>query len=125
MAAKTLNITIEQGATFTRQFGWYNPIAGTTEPDLDSPVVITGYTARMQLRTTYAASTYVLSLTSSPAAGITITGASGLVDVTITDEQTTVIEARDYVYDLELESPGGVVTRLVEGTATVTPEVTR
>ena len=30
-----------------------------------------------------------------------------------------------YVYDLEIESAGGVVTRLMQGQITVTPEVTR
>jgi hypothetical protein len=39
--------------------------------------------------------------------------------------QTAAITAGPYVYDLEMVSPASVVTRLIEGTIIVDPEVTR
>jgi hypothetical protein len=38
---------------------------------------------------------------------------------------TNAIEAGRYVYDVELTSSGDKTTRLVEGIATVTPQVTK
>ena len=65
----------------------------------------------------------MLSLTTG--SGITITGASGLVAVHATAAQTEAIIAGDYYYDLEVTSPQGIVTRLVQGQAIVNPQVTR
>jgi len=47
MAAGTLNIVIEQGATFQKKLTWADDI---DFPASGNPIDITGYTARMQLR---------------------------------------------------------------------------
>jgi hypothetical protein len=52
-------------------------------------------------------------------------GSAGTITVTLSDTESSAIEALDYVYDLELISPGGVVKRLLEGPFEVTREVTR
>ena len=50
---------------------------------------------------------------------------AGQVTLTLTDTQTTALSAGRYVYDLNIESSGGSVTRVIEGQAIVTPGVTR
>jgi hypothetical protein len=102
----------KQGSTFTRSVTW-------SQDGL--PVNITGYTAAMQIRSSYSSSTPVVSLTSS--SGITLGGTAGTIQITISAVATAAIAAGNYVYDLELTS-GGTVTRLLEGQFIVTPEVT-
>lgn len=116
MTAGRNDITIEQGATFTYSLIW---------KDSNSvPIDLTGYSARMQVRKTYNDSTAVLDL-SSDDGNITLGGALGTIDVVAGAAATAIITIRAGVYDLELESPTGVVTRLIEGKVTVNPEVTR
>jgi len=108
-------VEIDQGADWFFNVTYENP-AGT-------PVNLTSYTAALQLRSLPESTTAVLSLTTG--SGITITGATGLVAVRATAAQTGAIIAGDYYYDLEITSPQGVVTRLVQGQALVNPQVTR
>ena len=108
-------VEIDQGAD------WFFNV--TYEQPAGTPVNITNYTAALQLRSLPQSATAVLSLTTG--SGITITGASGLVAVHATAVQTGAIVAGDYYYDLEITSPSGVVTRLVQGQALVNPQVTR
>lgn len=110
--AANYDITIEQGATFT--------FTVTV-----TAMNLTGYSARMQGRTTHASTATVFSLTSS--SGLLITsGTNSTIAVTISATDTAAISAPSYgVYDLEIVSGGGVVTRLLQGTYQVTPEVTR
>jgi hypothetical protein len=115
VAAAQYDLTIEAGATFTKVFRWRN-----AEGD---PIDLTGYTARMQIRETYASPTPLVSLTTG--SGITLEAADGVVNVEITADQTAALAARRGVYDLELEDASGFVTRLVEGKVTIRPEVTR
>jgi len=111
----TLNLTFPQGATWSLALTWND--------DGGDPINLTGYTARMQVRPSYDASTTVLSLTNG--SGLTLGGAAGTVTLRVEAATTTTVSAATYVYDLELQSGGGEVTRLVEGTLEVTPEVTR
>jgi hypothetical protein len=114
--AAIYNDTIDQGADYYVNF-YYKDSAGVA-------INLTGYTAAMQLRFTPASTTAVLSL-SSPSNGITITGATGLVAVRMTAAQTTTLSPLIFDYDLELTSSGGIVTRLIQGSLTVSAEVTR
>jgi hypothetical protein len=108
-------VEIDQGADWFFNVTYENP-AGT-------PVNITSYTAALQLRSLPESTTAVLSLATG--SGITITGPSGLVAVHATAAQTGGIIAGDYYYDLEITSPMGIVTRLVQGQAILNPQVTR
>jgi hypothetical protein len=108
-------VEIDQGADWFFNVTYENP-AGT-------PVNLTSYTAALQLRSLPESTTAVLSLATG--SGITITGAAGLVAVHATAAQTGAIIAGDYYYDLEVTSPQGVVTRLVQGQAVLNPQVTR
>lgn len=112
--AGTYNIICDQGATFTRQLVWKDA-NGT-------PINLTGYTARMQVRATFDSPDHVLELTTS--SGITLGGAAGTIDLTASATTMAAIEGKTYVYDLELVS-GATVTRLVQGSFVIRPEVTK
>lgn len=116
MAAAAYDITIEQGTTFRLSLIWKD-----SEGD---PVNLTGYTARMQMRRRHSATEKILDLTTQNGA-IALGGAAGTIEVTVPATATDDISVRSGVYDLELVSASGVVTRLIEGGVTVTPEVTR
>lgn len=113
-APGVLDLDCYQGANFDYQLTW--TVAG-------SAVNVTGYSARMQVRQ-YADSTAVaLSLVNGT--GITLGGTAGTIALSAVATATSAIEAGQYVYDLELVSGAGYVTRLVQGTFTVSEEVTR
>jgi hypothetical protein len=116
MVAGAYDITIEQGATFRLSLVW--------EDNLGVPIDLTGYTARMQLRQRHSSDTAALTLTST-AGDIVLGGALGTIVVTAAATVTDDIPFRAGVYDLEVVSGSGFVTRLIEGAATITPEVTR
>jgi hypothetical protein len=109
------NVEIDQGAD------WFLNV--TYEQPAGTPVNITGYTSALQLRSLPTDATAVLSL--STGSGITITGSTGLVAVHATAAQTRAIDEGVYYYDLEITSQSGIVTRLVQGQAYVSAEVTR
>jgi hypothetical protein len=115
MPAGNYDITCDQGATFSRVITWRN--------SNNTPIDLTNYTARMQVRANYPSTTVVLSLTTENA-GIALGGALGTITLAATATATAAITADQYVYDLEMIT-GSQVTRLIEGTFTVTPEVTR
>jgi hypothetical protein len=110
------NVEIDQGAD------WFLNV--TYEQPAGTPVNITNYTAALQLRSLPTDATAVLSLATG-GNGITITGATGLVAIRATATQTRAIDEGIYYYDLEITSPAGVVTSLVQGQAYVSAEVTR
>jgi len=114
MAAGALDFTIEQGATFNLLMTWKID---------DVAVNLTGYTARLQARVDVEDTETVLSLTTG--SGITLGGALGTISLDRTAAQTAVLPTGEFVYDLELQSGGGVVTRLVQGQLTISAEVTR
>lgn len=111
----TADLCIQQGATFSRLIRWKADGAS---------VNLTGYTARMQIRPTAASATTTLSLTTENAR-IALGGAAGTITLSISATDTAAIAAGRYVYDLELVSAGGIVTRLLQGIVTVSANVTR
>lgn len=89
-----------------------------------APYNITGFTARMQLRSLPDSPDVVLNLTTENG-GIAITGPQGLIEVHATAAQTTAIDEGPYYYDIEIQSNSGIVTRVAQGQAIVSAEVTR
>lgn len=114
MAAGVYDITIEQGATFQMNLTW--------KDSTGTPVNLTGYSARMQVRTTYEAEDTLVSLVSPT--DITLGGALGTIAVVIAASATQLLQIDEAVYDLELVN-GSQVTRLLQGKATISREVTR
>ena len=111
MGAKA-NIIIDQGADFATSI----TVADTSGNVVD----LTGYTGRGQMRKHY---------TSSTSTDFTIVFGTprtdGKVTLSLSNVQTAAMESGRYVYDAELITASNTVSRLVEGIATVTPEVTR
>lgn len=119
MAAKKYKFFVEQGSTFRKTFVWKTKNqAGTFVP-----VNLTGWQARMQVRTSVTASSTILNLTNG--SGITLGGAAGSIEIHLTATQTAALVAGTFVYDLELVSPTGEVDRKLKGAFVVDPEVTR
>ncbi len=107
-----LDITVEQGATFERNI--------TIKDSSNAAVNITGSSFAGQIRKRHQSST------TQAAFSFNITNATGgVVIATISATDTANIEAGDFVYDIEWTQADNTVTRLLEGTATVTPQVTR
>ena len=115
MAATTYDITIEQGATFSQVI---------TYKESGVAINLTGYTARMQVRSTLESATSVVELTTANSR-IALGGAAGTITLTISATDTAALTAGRGVYDLELVSGSGIVTRLLQGVATISRNVTR
>lgn len=108
------NMTARQGSTFTETMNV--KVNG-------SPMNLTGYTARMMVRTRPSDETVILSLTTENGK-ITITGAAGQLTLLVSAAEMDGIAARTYRYDLELDN-GSQVIPLLEGQFKVEPQVTR
>ena len=116
MPAAVYDLFIEQGATFLKSITW--------KASAGDPVNLTGYTARMQFRSSVSSST-VLATATTEDGRITLGGAAGTIDIEFSDVDTAAFAFVSAVYDLELESASGFVTRLLEGGVEVSKEVTR
>jgi hypothetical protein len=116
MAAGTLDLFVEQGSTFSYTL--------TLNDDQGNPIDLTGYTARMQLRRTINAPDVLITLTTSNGR-IAITPLTGVIVLTIEAAATASLSFQSAVYDLEIESSGGIVTRIIQGKVSLSPEVTR
>lgn len=88
-----------------------------------TPVSLASFTARMQIRATADATTTLDSLVSPT--DIVLDDTNHTITVTISATDTAAYTFTSAVYDLELVSAGGVVTRLLEGSVTISSEVTR
>lgn len=114
MVTGVINLVCPQGATFRRTLTWKTGV---------TPINLTGYSARMQVRETHDSSTVVASITSGN--GITLGGSAGTIELYLSNTTTANIRSGFYVYDLEVVAPNADVSRLIEGKFEVTPEVTR
>lgn len=90
----------------------------------NQPVDLTSYTARMQIRASVSAAAFLLELTTANSR-IAIDNALKTITLTVIATDTAALTWSAGVYDLELVSPGGVITRLIEGAVSVIDEVTR
>lgn len=114
MAAGKYNILIEQGATFRKEFQWFDKD--------NNPVDITEYSARMKVKKNKQTKIALIELTDENE-GIEIKG-DGIFILHITAADTEKLAFTEGVYDLEFEAPDGTVTRLLEGSCTLSSEVT-
>lgn len=117
MAAFKLNLGIDQGATFVKNVTWKTGKPAT-------PVDLTGCTARMQIRPKVDSADVLVSLTTENG-GITLGDAAGTVAIRIEADATEDFTWKGGVYDLEIEFADGTVRRLLAGSVSVSPEVTR
>jgi|21_taG_2_1085346.scaffolds.fasta_scaffold05868_3 hypothetical protein len=123
MAAGIYNFTIEQGTTVVKQFTYKDASANVV--DLD------GYYVRMQIRDTIDAAAPITGGTFSTSSGMTIMATtnsthSGTIQLRIEASVTKDYSFTTAVYDIEIEDPASsTVTRLLQGTIKLSPEVTR
>jgi hypothetical protein len=116
MTPAKVNLKLYQGATFRKRFRWLAP-GGVT------PISLVGATARMQIRKDKKSPAL---LTLSTAGGqILIDGPNGAIDLHLDAGSTAAITWSGGAYDLEVVMAGGDVVRLVEGSVSVSPEITR
>ena len=108
--AGTYNVIIDQGSTYVL------PIIVSSSTNFRD---LTGYTARSQVRTSYSATSAIATFAVSGAAYN-----SGSFSLILTATQTAAMPAVTGVYDVEIYS-GSYVERILQGTATVLPEVTK
>ena len=114
MMAGTYNFEVEAGASFDRSLQWKSDGVA---------VNLTGCTARLMARTSYNNANTTLALT-SPSACLSISNAT-TGNIAINLDPATTANLVNGVYDLEVVFGGGSVKRLLTGTLTVSPEVTR
>ena len=106
------NLFIDQDADFTTTV--------TVNDSAGSALDLTNYTALGMIRKTYQSST-ATTFTSAFVSPRT----TGQITISLTDTQTAALESGRYVYDLVITDASGSKTRVVEGTATVNPSVSR
>lgn len=117
------NLVVYQGASFIELFN-------LTSDGL--PFESDGWKARMQIRETLEASTVIVDLTTENG-GLSFVKTndsegklvSTNLKIYIAPAVTTAIDIQSGVYDLELVDAAGDVGRLLEGSVTFNPEVTR
>ena len=122
MTAGTADLTIDAAAGFTAVFTYCNPIPGHPG-DPGPPIDVTGWSAALTVRSSYGDGA-ALTIDSGALGGITVGTTNGRFVVTMTGEQTSQLPGRG-VYDLLVTPPGSQPIRLVEGSITTTPAVTR
>tara|TARA_Y100000385_G_scaffold113386_1_gene117645 strand:+ start:1526 stop:1909 length:384 start_codon:yes stop_codon:yes gene_type:complete len=126
MAAGKYSFIIEQGATTDFEIIWKDAEGSRSD--------LTGYHARMQIRSDYGAnSTLYASLSSSLKAdgtGLNLSGSlgnnplsSGSIGIFISAASSSAFDFKEAKYDLEVVS-GSYVTRLLEGRIKLSKEVT-
>lgn len=119
MTPGLVNFVCPQGSTFKR----------TLTYTLDNtPIDLSGYSARLQVREAYYSTEPILSLATGSGlavGGLSISGSAGVINIYIDNTTTSNLPTGNHVYDLEIINTLEEVDRLIEGSWIVTPEVTR
>ena len=112
MSAGTYNLVIDQGSDFALDL---------VIKEAGSALNLSNYSGRAQLRTSVTASSASASFT------VTVTNAAnGALKMQLPAATSSGISAGQYVYDLEIYTANdSIVKRIMQGDATITPEVTR
>ena len=102
------------GATFSRQITWES--GGT-------PVPLTGYTGKMQVRSDDDSATVVVTFTTSDTT-MTLGGVAGTITLLLSAATTAALAAGVYVYDLILTAGTGEVYPILRGQFIVRQRIT-
>lgn len=120
--ADTLHISIDQNATFVQQLQWLD--------SNDAPVNLTGYSARLVVKSAYEATIgqAILDINSSSGGSGDTTGiamdSNGNITIVVAKATTATLTPGKYLYDLLLTAGTGRATRIVQGDCLVTAGVT-
>jgi hypothetical protein len=130
MSAGKYSFTIEQGATLQFEIQY--------KDSTNSPVDLSAYNGRMQVRPTVGSSEVYLTLSStlqSDGTGLNFSGSngstppiSGSIGIYISATTSSNLDFNEAYYDLEIYSGSGAneyVVRLLEGKVKLSKEVTR
>ena len=115
MSAAVYNLVIEQGATFQWEITWRD--------ESEDVIPLSGYVARMQVRDR-GTQAVILDLTIDNGRVVMDT-VNNKIMLEVDASDTADLDFTSAVYDLEVESAGGVVRRLLKGKVTLDREVTR
>lgn len=111
--AAYVELYLDQGATF-------NNIINLTDDVTNTPVNIYGYSVTSQIRRSYYSSNITANIV------CTISDASnGGITMSMTAANTSKIKAGRYVFDVKTKDTSDVVSRVLEGIITITPQVTK
>jgi len=126
MPAGKYSFVIEQGATTTFEVQY--------KDSTNTPVDLSGYGARLQIRPSAESNTILLSLSSSlqsDGTGLNMSGSngttpptSGSIGVYISAHSSSLLSFGEAAYDLEIHS-GATVSRILQGCVKLSKEVTR
>lgn len=114
--ATIANLNIDAAADYSSTVTISSVASDGTETAFD----LTGYTVTASIRKTFASATataFTVAI-NSPAT-------AGNVTISLTDVQTTALDRGRYVWDMVATSGAGTITRVLQGTVTVNPSVTR
>lgn len=109
-------ITVEQGSTFTLSINYKDSNGATID--------LSTYSARMQCRVGRESTTTAFSITSASEIALGSSDPNLLITIPATTTAAYDAPLRG-VYDLEIESASGIVTKLLKGTLLIEAEVTR
>lgn len=109
MATKA-NLVIDQGTTFST-------VLTLTDNNGDL-INLNGYSANSLMKKWYTSSSYTQFTTS-------INTTSSEITLSLSANQTNLLNAGRYVYDVELTDSANNISRIVEGIITVTPSTTK
>lgn len=115
MAAAKYNLTIEQGASFVKSVTIKDATTGLARD-------LTGYTARGQIRATYADAVPLATFS------FTTLNSSGTFVFQLTSAITAALDFETAVYDIEIEQIGSNpsnVERILQGNVYLSKEVTK
>lgn len=108
-----LNFEIDKGATFSHQITWKTGPTGS-----EVPVDLTGYSASFQIYDTNGTTPKFEVDSVTPTANgsiITLGGATGVITLKITDEDTAAFAFNNVIYNLDLTDTADDVRRLCRG----------
>ena len=108
------NFSLIQGDTFNTSPAWKIN---------NSYVNVTGYSAKMQVRQAVTSVSVIVEL-SSANGRIVVGTTDGKFTMTLSSTDTAALAPGNYIYDLEITSPGGIETTLLTGGFAVIAQVT-
>lgn len=116
MTATVFNLSIEQGIPYHKEF----LVKDTNGANKN----LTGYTARMQFRP-YPTSLEINLNATTANAKLAIDTLNSLVIIELLEADTALLTYTSYSYDIELVDATNKPIRLVQGSVSLSPEVTR
>lgn len=116
----TTGTACEQGATFNRVIEWQK--STELNPTVFSPVDLTLYTGKMQVRKGYGST--LLAEFSTANGKMILGGVAGTITLLLSASETSALPSGSFIYDLELTDGSGNVTRFLQGNFQVVQQVT-